>query len=162
MAAFDVLLLVATLLCGLVAGLLLAFAVVVMPGIAALDDRGFLRAFRAIDGVIRGNQPVFVLVWLGSVVALLATAGVGLAAAEGADRVLVLGAAVLYLMGVQLPTLAVNVPLNNRLQALELGALSAGDLAAERARFEPRWNTSNRVRTVLSCVVVLLLLVVAA
>ena len=38
-------LLLATLLCALVAGFLFAFAVVVMPGIATLDDTGFLRGF---------------------------------------------------------------------------------------------------------------------
>ena len=41
-------LLLATLLCALVADFLFAFAVVVMPGIATLDDAGFLRGFQVI------------------------------------------------------------------------------------------------------------------
>jgi uncharacterized membrane protein len=52
----QVSLLLATLLCSLVTGFLFAFAVVVMLGIAALDDAGFLRAFQVIDRVIQNCQ----------------------------------------------------------------------------------------------------------
>jgi len=62
----------ATFLCALVAGFLFAFAAVVMPGIHALDDREYLRAFQVIDGVIQKGQPLFMVVGLGSAVALLA------------------------------------------------------------------------------------------
>lgn len=155
---FDALLMTATLLCSLVAGLLLAFAVVTMPGLRALDDPDFLRAFRAMDRVIQNNDPVFMVVWVGSVVTLIATAVLGLGATSGSQQALVVVAAALYVLGVQLPTAAVNIPLNNRLQALAVDALSVADSAAARADFESRWNRSNRMRTVLSTVVVLLLL----
>lgn len=157
---FEALLLTATLLCALVAGLLLAFAVVAMPGLRVLDDREFIRAFRAMDRVIQDNDPVFMVVWAGSVVTLVAAALLGLTAAGGAQRPLLLAAAVLYLGGVQAPTAAINVPLNNRLQALAVDGLSAENSAAARAAFERRWNTANRVRTALAIVVVLLLLLV--
>lgn len=155
---FDALLMTATLLCSLVAGLLLAFAVVTMPGLRALDDPDFLRAFRAMDRVIQNNDPVFMVVWVGSVVTLIATAVLGLGATSGSQQALVVVAAALYVLGVQLPTAAVNIPLNNRLQALAVDALTVADSAAARADFESRWNRSNRMRTVLSTVVVLLLL----
>jgi uncharacterized membrane protein len=71
---FQVALIVATFLCTLVAGFVFAFAVVVMPGIRTLGDGEFLRAFQVMDRVIQNNQPVFMLVWLGSVIALLASA----------------------------------------------------------------------------------------
>jgi uncharacterized membrane protein len=61
---FQVLLLLAAFLCSLVAGFLFAFAVVIMPGISPLDDRGFIRAFQLIDRVIQNNQPLFMLVWV--------------------------------------------------------------------------------------------------
>ena len=48
--------------CALVAGLLFAFAVVVMPGLRWLGDREFPGAFRAVDGVIQAAQPVFLAV----------------------------------------------------------------------------------------------------
>ena len=75
MGIFEITLLVATLLCSLVAGLLFAFAVVTMPGLATLGDGEFLRSFQAIDRIIQNNQPVFLLVWMGSAVVLLASAG---------------------------------------------------------------------------------------
>jgi hypothetical protein len=71
---FDGVLVLATFLCSLVAGFLFAFAAVVMPGIGRLDDRGFIRAFQVIDRVIQRNQALFVLVWVGSVLALIAAA----------------------------------------------------------------------------------------
>lgn len=68
---FALLLILATLLCALVAGLLFAFAVVTMPGIRRLNDREFIRAFQVMDDVIQRNQPIFMLVWLGSAVLML-------------------------------------------------------------------------------------------
>lgn len=65
------------LLCSLVAGFLFAFAVVVMPGIKRLDDAGFLRAFQVIDGVIQRGQPLFGLIWVGSVLAVLVAGVLG-------------------------------------------------------------------------------------
>ena len=41
---FALLLILATLLCALVAGLLFAFAVVTIPGISRLNDREFILA----------------------------------------------------------------------------------------------------------------------
>ena len=75
MELFSVVLMVATLLCALVAGLVLAFAVVVMPGIGSLGDREFLRAFQAMDDMIQDRQPVFMVVWVGSIVAVLGGTG---------------------------------------------------------------------------------------
>lgn len=49
-------LVMAAFLCSLVAGLLFAFAVVVMPGLRNLDDGGFIRAFQVIDRVIPNHQ----------------------------------------------------------------------------------------------------------
>jgi uncharacterized membrane protein len=152
-------LIAATLLCGLVAGFVFAFATVVMPGIGTLDDRSFLRAFRVIDRVIQDNQPVFLLVWVGSVVALLASVVLGFGRLDGTGRVLVIAAGLVYLLGVQLPTVAINVPLNNAVQALDIDGMD--DTAVEKARqdFEPRWVYWNVVRTVLASLVLVLLLI---
>ena len=101
-ATFQIVLILATLLCSLVAGFLFAFATVVMPGIKTLNDREFIRAFQVIDGVIQNNQPLFVAVWAGSVVASLAAAGLGLGQLAGAQRLLLLSVPLVYILGVQL------------------------------------------------------------
>ncbi len=123
METIQIVLFLSTFLCSLVAGFLFAFAIVVMPGIKDLKDREFIRAFQVMDGVIQNNQPVFILVWVGSVVTLLASLVLGMGQLEGVGRLLIIFAALAYLLGVQLPTAAINIPLNKRLQALDVDAL---------------------------------------
>jgi uncharacterized membrane protein len=148
----HLLLATAALLCALTAGLVFAFAVVVMPGIRALPDRDYLRAFQGMDRVIQQNDPRFLVVWAGSVVTLLAAVPLNVGSLSGAGAFLLIGAAAAYLLCVQLPTAVVNVPLNNRLQTLDLDSLDAGALRAERDAFESRWVYWNTVRTAFACV----------
>ena len=152
-------LLLATLLCSLTAGFVLAFATVVMPGLGSLDDSDFFRAFQRIDGVIQNNQPLFMLMWVGSIVAVLAAMVLGFGPLAGLDRALLVAAGVTYLGGVQLPTLTINIPLNNQVQRLDLGTVDAAEVHAARVAFESRWNRWNSLRTGFACVSVALMLV---
>ena len=122
MEYFQTALIIATFLCSLVAGFLFAFAVVVMPGIKNLNDKEYIRAFQVMDLVIQNNQPIFMLVWIGSLVALIASAVVGFAQLDGIGRVLIVFTALVYLLGVHLPTMTINIPLNNQLQSLDVNA----------------------------------------
>jgi len=158
MEIFQVTLVVATFLCTLVAGFVFAFAAVVMPGIRTLGDGEFLRAFQVMDRVIQNSQPVFMLVWIGSVVTLLASAALGFGQLDGAGRVLVIAAVLVYLLGVQLPTAIINIPLNNMVQTLAIADMDEMAQDAARREFESRWNRSNVTRTVLASLVSILLL----
>lgn len=158
-ATFQIALITATLLCSLVAGFLFAFATIVMPGIKTLNDRDFIRAFQVIDGVIQNNQPLFVAVWMGSVVAAVAAAGLGFRQLEGTQRLLLVLAPLIYILGVQLSTFTINVPLNNQLQALNVDAMDEVALRAARMDFEPRWNLWNLVRTPFASLTSVLLIV---
>ncbi len=153
------LLLLATLLCSLTTGFVFAFAVVVMPGFRPLPDRDYLRAFKAIDRVIQNNDPLFMLVWGGSVLLLIAAAIINPSGLEGTWRLWLIGAVVLYVVGVQVPTMVVNVPLNNQLQATDLDTLDAAEVQQARAAFEPRWVFWNWFRTVAGVLTTGLLLV---
>ena len=159
MGIFQISLIVATLLCSLVAGFVFAFAVVVMPGIGALSDGQFLRAFQVMDRVIQNNQPVFGLVWVGSVIALLASAAIGFGQLDGTGRLLIIVAVFIYILGVQLPTITINVPMNNTVQTLQLDDMDETALAVARQEFEPRWNFWNSTRTVLASLVSVLLII---
>lgn len=158
-ALLEVTLSVALLLCSLTAGFLFAFAVVLMPGLKVLDDAAYLRAFQVVDRVIQDGQPLFMVMWVGSVVALLAVLVIGLGTLTGLDRILLLGAGVLYLGGVQVPTATVNVPLNRSVQRLNVGELEPGALLEARSAFEERWNRWNVARTALAILSVVLMLV---
>jgi uncharacterized membrane protein len=61
---------------------------------------------------------------------------------------LLMAAAALYLGGVQAPTLAINVPLNNTLQRLEPASIDAAAEREARAAYEPRWHWWNVLRTI--------------
>jgi uncharacterized membrane protein len=147
----DTFLITETLLSSLTAGLVFAFAVVVMPGISSLPDREYLGSFTAMDRVIQENDPLFLLVWVGSALVLIGAVLLNYGTLAGVNRWLLLGAAAMYMVGVQLPTIIVNVPLNNRLQKLELDGLGEVGLRDARGAFEGRWIRWNSIRTVFAC-----------
>ena len=157
---FNRLLLFATLTTLLVTGLLFTFALLVMPGLGKLDDRSFLRGFQEIDGIIQRGHPVFGAVWLGSIVSLPAVTVMGFGQLGGWAQGLLVIATVLYVLGVQLPTFRGNIPLNNRLQTLELATMNELKIAEARRAFEPGWNRLNRFRTIIGLAVAMLLTVV--
>jgi uncharacterized membrane protein len=159
MEIFQIVLILATFLCSLAAGLLFTFAIVVMPGIGRLSSREFIHAFQVIDRVIQNNQPIFMLVCVGSVVALVTSTVLGIIKVDGVERLLIISAALVYLLGVQLPTIAVNVPLNNKLQTLKVDAINESTQNVARKDFESRWNRWNSIRTVFASLVSALLIV---
>jgi uncharacterized membrane protein len=158
--AAQIVLVLATLLCSLVTGFLFAFAVVVMPGIKCLDNREFLRAFQVMDRVIQQGQPLFGLVWPGSVAALLAGLALGIGHVGGLEKLLLSLAGGVYLLGVQLPTFVINIPLNNEVQALDVNGAEEATCQATRERFERRWNRWNTIRTACAATTSAMLLVV--
>lgn len=160
MTVFELVMIVASLLCALTAGFVFAFASVVMPGIGKLTDKDFIRAFQAIDGVIQAGQPVFGLVWIGSVFALVAAAILAVLQNEGIVPSLVVASAIAYILGVQLPTFRINIPLNNALQALNVDDMDQPMLKSARGYFEHRWVRWNLVRTAFASVVSVVLMLV--
>ncbi|MFK7967248.1 MAG: DUF1772 domain-containing protein, partial [Burkholderiaceae bacterium] len=138
MNMFQIGLIFSALLCALVAGLVFTFAIVVMPGLRTMADCEYLRAFKAMDRVIQDNQPIFMLVWLGSVVAVLGTTVMGISRLDGLDRFLLITASAIYVFGVHLPTVLINVPINNQLQAQPLDALSEIELRSLTETYETR------------------------
>lgn len=151
--------LLSALLCSLVAGLVLTFAIVVMPGIKTLGNRDYLKSFKSIDRVIQNNQPIFMMVWLGSAVVLLASTVLGIWRLEGIDRLLLIVACGIYIFGVQVPTVMINVPLNNRLQSQSLDTMPESELVTTTEEFDSRWLRWNNIRTVVATMTTVLLLV---
>ena len=149
-------------LCLLVTGFILTFAIVVMPGIAKLEDKDFLKAFQVTDGTIQGNQPLFLIIWLGSVLSVLATMVSAVFIPEFGDAWVIICVGGFYLIGVQGLTMAVHLPLNNRVKKLDISNLDSETLKEERLIFESKWNFYNKIRTVISFVVSLFFLSVAS
>ena len=141
------LVLVSTLSCALVTGFVFTYAVNVMPGLAKLTDREFIRAFQVTDGVIQNNQPIFMIVWVGSVISVISTLIVSLMGPYSVETVLVIIAGFVYLLGVQGLTVLVHLPLNRHIQTVKLEEWDASALREERLLFETRWIRFNWIRT---------------
>ena len=132
-------LLTATTLMGLSAGLFATFSYVIMPGLKRASDAAFVDTMRGINIAIL--NPVFALTFGGAfLVGLLA-----LVLGWGDEaRPWVLAGLVLYVLGAYVVTFAVNVPMND---ALEAGKGSAASL---REAIDDRWTTWNHARSLLS------------
>ena len=158
MEPLHVALMLTIMLCSLVAGLLFGFAIVVMPGIAKLTDKEYLLAFKHMDGIIQNNQPLFILVWAGSILSIIITLILGMMNLSGTQIYLLVFASILYLFGVQLPTFRFNIPLNNSLQNLDVESLEESEATSFRVDFEIPWNRWNKIRTVNAILAVSMLL----
>ena len=156
---FTTTLLIATFLCSLVAGFLFAFKIVVMPGIQKLNDREFLRAFQQMDGIIQNNHPIFIFVWVGSIIVLLLALVLGFGQLGFIELILLILSVGLYLIGVQFLTIKNNIPLNNKLKSLNIDSKNDKELKIARVEFEPAWNKWNLIRTIISSVTVFLLII---
>ncbi|PZG01901.1 anthrone oxygenase family protein [Nonomuraea aridisoli] len=127
-----ILALVTLVLHGALAGLFYAFSMSVMPGLNAVEPAQAEAAMRSVNRKIL--NPWLFVVFIGSPLAALAT---GLLA-DAPAAWWFLAAAAVNAVGSFLATVAINVPMNN--------ALDAGTMAWKD--YSPRWTTWNTVRTV--------------
>ena len=134
-------------LCSLVTGFILIFAVVVMPGISRFEDKEFLKAFQLIDGIIQNNQPIFLLIWIGSILSVLVTLFSSIKVLGLQDSVMIISVCFIYLFGVQGITIKIHLPLNRRVKNLDINNLDNENLNKERNNFENKWNYFNKIRT---------------
>ena len=153
------LVLTSTLSCALVTGFVFTYAVIVMPGLAKLADKEFLRAFQVTDGVIQNNQPIFMIVWVGSVISVIGTLIASFMGPYSVDTVLVIIAGFVYLLGVQGLTVLVHLPLNRRIQTVNVEERDASALREERLLFETRWIRFNWIRTLIGLGVIVTFMV---
>ena len=157
---FDASLIVSALSCGLVTGFILTYAIVVMPGLAKLTDKNFLRAFQVTDEIIQNNQPLFMLIWIGSIISVITTTFTSIVYVGFPDASLTLLVCFIYLVGVQGVTIIIHIPLNNHVQKLQVDKLDDRTANQERSVFEARWNKFNYMRSSISFFVCLAFLVI--
>ncbi len=146
----DISLVFAVLTCSLVTGFIFTYAVVVMPGFSKLDDKEFLRAFQVTDGVIQNNQPLFMLTCEGSIISLLSVIVISFLSLGLSEAWKLIVVGLIYLLGVQGVTISIHLPLNNRIQAIDINNMNNQSLNEERTKFEMRWNYFNKIRTFIA------------
>ena len=130
-----------------------------MPGLSNLNDKEFIRAFQVTDAVIQNNQPIFMLTWIGSIVSLLSTILTSIISFGLSETWLVVLLSIFYLLGVQGITIAMHIPLDNQIQKVAIEELNDEAIKDERVKFERKWNYFNNIRTSISILVSLLLLI---
>ena len=97
--------------------------------------------------------------WIGSIVSLLITILTSVVGFELSETWLVVLFSVIYLFGVHGITIAIQIPLNNHIQKVEIEELNDEAITDERVKFERKWNYFNNIRTSISISVSLLLLI---
>jgi len=137
---------IAILLTGLSAGLFLAWSVSIIPGTQRVSDSVYLESMQSINRAIL--NPVFFLIFLGPVFVLSATTFQHYSTRS--SFWLLLGATLLYVLGTFGVTALGNVPLNNKLELLELAHLNATEAKVFRQNYEQRWNQFHLLRTIAS------------
>jgi uncharacterized membrane protein len=138
----------ATLTAGLSAGVFVDWANTIMPGLGDVDDRTFVKSFRALDGAI--TNPLFIGVEFMGALVLTGVAAALHRRPEHHGVLLWVGAGLVCIVVVHGITYGINVPLNDKIQ--KAGALETdADFAAARALLdEARWTAWNTVRAVAS------------
>jgi uncharacterized membrane protein len=129
-----------------------------MPGLSNLDDKEFIKAFQVTDGIIQNNQPIFILIWIGSIVSVLSTIITSILSLGILDAWLIIFVSVVYLLLVQGITILIHLPLNKSIQNIDINSSNSETLSKMRKSFETKWNYFNNVRTVVAFFVVLIFL----
>ena len=134
-------LLAGTVTSGLMAGLFATFSHAVLPGLGKTDDATFVQSMQRINVAILNGW--FGISFGGALVFTAIAAGLHLGRANRSVLPWIVAGLVLYAV-VLVITFAVNVPLNDRLNA------ATTDFAAAREAFERGWVRWNIIRSVLS------------
>ncbi|APF40844.1 DUF1772 domain-containing protein [Neomicrococcus aestuarii] len=142
---FDLILVVAIVTNGLLAGLFFAFTCAISPAFRRVDDATYVSAFRAINAAILNGW--FLTVFFVAPLSSLVSSVFVLWKDGSASVILVLAGAVCSALTFGI-TAAANVPLNRLLEQSPTGTIAQQTNA--RRDFEDRWNRWNLARTLTS------------
>jgi uncharacterized membrane protein len=131
-----------------------------MPGFSKLNDKDFIRAFQVTDNIIQNNQPLFMLIWIGSILSVISTIVFSIFNINADYSNLIIVTGFFYLIGVQGLTISIHIPLNNNIQKIDVDKEDELKLKEVRKEFEIKWNYYNRIRTVVAFTVTTLLMLI--
>jgi uncharacterized membrane protein len=152
-----IILLLATLTTGLIAGLFYTWSFSVTRGLSRLSDSKYIEAFQSLNKAILNFA--FALIFWGAPLSLILATILHYQQPSSGIFWHLLIAALIYLIGCITVTFAGNIPLNNLLEKFNLESSSLEEIKLMRARFEDRWNRLNMIRTVSSSIAFILLLI---
>ncbi|MDI3336176.1 DUF1772 domain-containing protein [Defluviimonas aestuarii] len=138
----------------LVAGVFLAFSDFIMRSLALTTGDGGVEAMQVINREV--FRWVFMGLFLGMAPISLAIGGYAWIYVSGPPGLLILSAALIYLVGCFGVTIVFNVPMNQALAGMALSSDATRDYWLQT--YVPRWTFWNTVRTVAATVSAALLL----
>ncbi len=153
-----IVLFLATMSTGLMAGIFFTWTNAVTPGIGKLKDIEYLSALQSMNRVIL--NPVFYLIFICPILTLPLTTILNYNSQSSLVFILLLVATTLYLTGAFVITIIGNIPLNNLLHKNDLVDFSLKNALNLRNRIEEKWNNYNLVRTISSFISFILLIAV--
>lgn len=155
MSTFMILFLhISILAYALVAGVFLAFSDFIMRSLAITSGSGGVEAMQAINREV--FRWIFMTLFLGMAAGSVAIAIYAWMAIDGLAGVMILAAALIYLVFCFGVTVIFNVPMNEALAGLETTSEAARDYWLQT--YVPRWTFWNSVRTAASTLSAALLL----
>ncbi|PHS50757.1 MAG: hypothetical protein COB01_11880 [Lutibacter sp.] len=144
----TIILTIATLSVGLIAGLFYSWSISVTPGLEKLNDESYLLAFQSINRAIL--NPAFFIFFFGLVLLLPMLCYLYYQSPAGIQFWCIVTATFLYFFGVIAVTIFGNVPMNNTLEVLQIESINPEQMASFRLGFERKWNNLNTIRTICS------------
>lgn len=151
----SIILAITAVFTALVAGLFFAWSVSITLGLLRVSDTEYISVMQATNRAIQ--NPVFFGAFFGA--QILLPVCVFLFYGQGAKFWLILGAFVVYTIGVMGVTIFGNVPLNNRLDRFDLQTASPQEISMQRKNHEGIWNNLNTIRTISSTLAITLVII---
>ncbi|MFD2936231.1 anthrone oxygenase family protein [Spirosoma flavum] len=140
----------------LMAGLFYAYSCSVNPGLNRLSDTAYVTAMQSINRAIQ--NPIFFISFFGAPILLLINTWVHYSQPLSSRFWLLLGATIIYLVGVVGVTILGNIPVNEGLESFDVQTASLEEIAAQRATFESPWNKLHTIRTLASILALVLVI----
>jgi len=135
-------------------GIFFSWTISVTPGLGKLNDRSYLQAMQSLNREIL--NPTFFVVFIGSIVLLPINAFLQYKSGINYRNLLFIGGVIIYLLGTIAVTFLINIPLNNKLDVLDLNSMDATRISEFRIAYEGKWNSYNLVRSISSTIALVL------
>lgn len=157
MKSETIILALAILLTGLMAGIFFTWSNAVKPGIGKLSDIEYLRALQSMNRVILNNA--FKIIFLGAIIAVALVPVFYFNLYPKNIFWLFVFTLVIYWIGVFGVTVSGNIPLNEILDKTNLESITSEEIKTLRKSVEVKWNNFNLIRCISSAITFLILIV---
>ena len=157
MKSETIILALAILLTGLMAGIFFTWSNAVKPGIGKLSDIEYLTALQSMNRVILNNA--FKIIFLGAIIAVALVPVFYFNLYPRNIFWLFVFTLIIYWIGVFGVTVSGNIPLNEILDKTNLESITSEEIKTLRKSIEVKWNNFNLIRCISSGITFILLIV---